>query len=80
MSSIFNICGQARHPPELPNSQPPSQETSNSKQIKALHQDLSEMPELGDFFDRTPELNTLTRWILQPTFRTPNWHIRGLRR
>jgi adenylylsulfate kinase-like enzyme len=23
------------------------------------------MPELGDFFDRTPELQTLTTWILQ---------------
>ena len=61
----FNTCGEARHPPELLHSQPPNQETSNSKQIKTLHQDLSEMPELGDFFDRTPELQTLTTWILQ---------------
>ncbi|MEG3971732.1 ATP-binding protein [Microcoleus sp. T2B6] len=65
VSSIFNICGQARHPPEVPNSQPPNQETANPKQTKTLHQDLSEMPELGDFFDRTPELQTLTTWILQ---------------
>ncbi len=65
VSSIFNICGQARHPPELPNSQPPNQETSNSKQIKTLHQDLSEMPELGAFYDRTSSLDTLTTWILQ---------------
>ncbi|MEG4963527.1 MULTISPECIES: NB-ARC domain-containing protein [unclassified Microcoleus] len=69
VSSIFNICGQARHPPELPNSQPPNQETSNSKQTKTIHQDLSEMPELGDFFDRTPELHTLTTWILQQRCR-----------
>ncbi len=62
---IFNLCGEARHPPELPNSNPPNQETSNTKQTKTLHQDLSEMPELGDFFDRTPELHTLTTWILQ---------------
>ncbi|MEG4998718.1 NB-ARC domain-containing protein [Microcoleus sp. B4-D4] len=60
-----NICGEARHPPELPNSQPPNQETSNSKQTNTLHQDLSEMPELGDFYDRTPEHQTLTTWILQ---------------
>ncbi|MEG3923858.1 MULTISPECIES: NB-ARC domain-containing protein [unclassified Microcoleus] len=65
VSSIFNICGQARHPPELPNSQPPDQETANPKQTQTLHQDLSEMPDLGDFFDRTPELQTLTTWILQ---------------
>ncbi|MEG4306418.1 NB-ARC domain-containing protein [Microcoleus sp. D3_18a_C4] len=69
VSSIFNICGQARHPPELPNSQPPDQETANPKQIKTLHQDLSEMPELGDFFDRAPELQTLTTWILQQRCR-----------
>ncbi|MEG5016979.1 MULTISPECIES: NB-ARC domain-containing protein [unclassified Microcoleus] len=65
VSSIFNICGQARHPPNIPNSNPPNQETSNPQQTKTLHQDLSEMPELGDFFDRTPELHTLTTWILQ---------------
>ncbi|MEG4320341.1 MULTISPECIES: NB-ARC domain-containing protein [unclassified Microcoleus] len=54
---IFNTCGEAKHPPNIPNSHPPNQETS--------HQDLSEMPELGNFFDRTPELQTLTNWILQ---------------
>ena len=61
----FNICGEARHPPNIPNSHPPNQETSNSKQTKTIHQDLSEMPELGDFFDRPLELHTLTTWILQ---------------
>ena len=64
-----NICGEVRHPPKLPNSQPPNQETSNPKQTKTLHQDLSEMPELGDFYDRTPELQTLTTWILQQRCR-----------
>ncbi|MEG4506025.1 NB-ARC domain-containing protein [Microcoleus sp. F6_B4] len=54
---IFNACGEARHPPNLPNSHPPNQETS--------HQDLSQMPELGEFYDRTLELQTLTTWILQ---------------
>jgi hypothetical protein len=67
--SSFNACGQARHPPELSNSHPPNQETSNSKQPETPHQDLSEMPELGAFYDRTPELHTLTTWILQQRCR-----------
>ena len=61
----INFCGEGRYPPDLPNSQPLNQETSNPQQTKTLHQDLSEMPELGDFYDRTPELDTLTTWILQ---------------
>ncbi|MCC3424059.1 MAG: NACHT domain-containing protein [Microcoleus sp. PH2017_01_SCD_O_A] len=65
----INYCGEARHPPEQRNSHPPNQETSNSKQSKTLHQDLSEMPELGNFFDRTSELQTLTTWILQQNCR-----------
>ncbi|MEG3906163.1 NB-ARC domain-containing protein [Microcoleus sp. B4-C5] len=65
----FNTCGEGRHPPNLPNSHPPNEETSNSKQTKTSHQDLSEMPELGDLFDRTPELQTLTTWILQQRCR-----------
>jgi NB-ARC domain len=65
----FNICGEARHPPNIPNSHPPNQETSNTKQTKTSHQDLSEMPELGDFYDRTPQLQTLTTWILQQNSR-----------
>jgi NB-ARC domain len=55
--SSFNTCGEARHPPNIPNSDPANQETS--------HQDLSEMPELGAFYDRTLELQTLTTSILQ---------------
>jgi hypothetical protein len=53
----FNTCGAAKHPLNIPNSHPPNQKTS--------HQDLSEMPELGAFFDRAPQLETLTNWILQ---------------
>ena len=45
-SGSINICGEARHPPNIPNPHPPNQETS--------HQDLSEMPELGTFYSRTP--------------------------
>ncbi|TAD87310.1 MAG: ATPase, partial [Oscillatoriales cyanobacterium] len=65
----FNTCGEARHPPDITNQHPPNLETSNTKQTKTLHQDLSEMPELGDFFDRTSELQTLTTWILQQNSR-----------
>ena len=61
----FNTCGEARHPPDTPNSNPPNQETSNPKQTPTLHQDLSEMPEMGNFHNRTPQLQTLTTWILQ---------------
>lgn len=62
---IFNICGEARHQPDLPNSDPHNEGISNSKQPQTLYQDLSEMPELGVFYDRIPELETLTTWILQ---------------
>lgn len=65
ITGSFNTCGQARHPPNTPNSSPQNQETPNTKQPETPHQDLSEMPELGTFYDRTPELQTLTNWILQ---------------
>ena len=69
ISGSFNICGEGRHAPNIPNSHPPNQETSNSKQTKTLHQDLSQMPELGDFSSRTLELHILTTWILQQRCR-----------
>lgn len=69
VSGTFNICGEGRHPPNRQNSHPQNQETSNSKQPETPHQDLSEMPELGTFYDRTPELETLTTWILQEQCR-----------
>ncbi len=65
--SSFNICGEGRQPPDISNSH--NDEKSNSKQPKTSHQDLSEMPELGNFFDRTLELQTLTTWILQQNCR-----------
>ncbi|NEO58720.1 MAG: AAA family ATPase, partial [Okeania sp. SIO3B5] len=63
--SSFNICGDTRHPPDTPNSHQPNQKTSHSRQPATPHQDLDEMPELGDFYNRTIELETLTTWILQ---------------
>ena len=65
----INFCAEARHPPNIPNSHPPNQETANPQQTKTSHQDLSEMPELGDFYDRTPQLQTLTTSILQQNSR-----------
>ncbi|GET41497.1 NB-ARC domain-containing protein [Microseira wollei] len=67
--STVNFCGEILHPPDIPNSNPPDREPSNTKQTKNIHQDLSEMPELGAFYDRTPELETLTTWILQQSCR-----------
>ncbi|MGB3267231.1 MAG: NB-ARC domain-containing protein [Microcoleus sp.] len=67
--STVNFCGEILHPLNIPNLHPPNQEASNTKQTKTLHQDLSEMPELGDFFSRTPQLQTLTTWILQQNCR-----------
>lgn len=60
-----NFCREARHPPDIPNSHLHKEETSN----QTLHQDLSEMPELGAFHDRTLEVETLTTWILQQQCR-----------
>jgi ABC-type glutathione transport system ATPase component len=65
--SSFNTCGDTKHPPDIPNSH--NNETSNTKQTKTSHHDLSEMPELGAFYDRIPELDTLTTWILQQRCR-----------
>ncbi len=69
ISCCVNSYGEAKHPPDIPNSHPENKETSNSKQPQTPHHDLSEMPELGTFYDRTPELETLTTWILQQQCR-----------
>ena len=62
VSGSFNICGETRHPPDISNSHLHNQEISNSQ---TLYQDLSKMPDLGDFYDRTSELETLKTWILE---------------
>ena len=69
LNGSFNVCEGSRHPPDIPNLHPPNQEKTNTKQTKASHQDLSEMPDLGAFYDRTSELATLTTWILQQRCR-----------
>ncbi|HEY9864724.1 MAG TPA: ATP-binding protein [Candidatus Obscuribacterales bacterium] len=69
VSGSFNICGESRHPPDIPNSYQQNEDISQSKSTETLHNDLSEMPDLGAFYDRTPELETLTTWILQEQCR-----------
>ncbi|OKH32177.1 ATPase [[Phormidium ambiguum] IAM M-71] len=51
----INFCGQTRHSPNIP----------NSKQSENRYHDLSEMPELGTFYNRTPQLETLRTLILE---------------
>ncbi|WP_224410667.1 NB-ARC domain-containing protein [Oscillatoria salina] len=69
VSGSFNICGEGRHPPETNNTDSSNKETSPVKHAPNLFQDLSEMPELGTFYDRVSELETLTTWILQQNCR-----------
>ena len=64
-----NFCGESRHPPDIPNSHPPNQQTSNTQSPQTLYQDLSEMPDLGVFYNRTTALDTLKTWILQQRCR-----------
>lgn len=64
VSDSFNICPEGRHPPDTsPNSPSPNQQTTNTTQPPT--QDLSEMPQLGAFYSRTSELDTLKTWILE---------------
>jgi hypothetical protein len=62
--SNVNICGEARQPPDTPNENPQNQRTSNPQQRPNFHHDLSEMPKLGNFYNRTAELERLKKEIL----------------
>ncbi len=57
--SNINFCEKTKHPPDIPNS------NFHAQEAPTLHHELSEMPELGVFYDRTSELETLKTWILQ---------------
>lgn len=65
----FNICEKARHPQNISNSNSQNEEISNHVKPKIYYEDLSEMPELGTFFDRSCELENLKTSILQSTSR-----------
>ena len=69
VSYNLNICGETIHSPDIPNSHPDDRETSNAKQPQTQYQDLSEMPDLGAFYDRASELATLRSWILEQRCR-----------
>jgi len=56
-----NFCGEGRYPPDILNRHPPNRE--------GCSQELSEMPDLGVFYDRTLELKTLGDWILHERCR-----------
>lgn len=74
--STVNFCGESRHPPNTPNSNSSNEQTSNPQQTPTLHHDLSEMPRLGTFYDRTSELQTLQTSIL--TEKTQLININGI--
>ena len=62
--SNVNICGESRQPPDTPNQNSQNQATSNPQQTPTFHHDLSEMPKLGNFYNRTAELELLKKEIL----------------
>jgi len=67
--STVNFCGEISHPTPIANSQTPNEKTSNPIKTKISHHELSEMPDLGAFYGRTLELETLKNWILQEQCR-----------
>ncbi|MEA5520507.1 ATP-binding protein [Limnoraphis robusta] len=69
VTNSFNICEKSIHLPDIPNPHPQNEDISDLKSSQTLHHDLSEMPDFGVFYDRTPELDTLTTWILQQRCR-----------
>jgi len=62
----INFCGDSRQPPDTPhqNSPPQNQATSHRQKTPTFHHDLSEMPKLGNFYNRTAELESLKKEIL----------------
>lgn len=69
VSGSFNICGESRHPPDIPDPISLQENLSNFKSFETPHQDLSEMPDLGGFYGRIYELETLKTWIIKEQCR-----------
>ncbi len=65
----FNICSHPKHPPNISNSNSQNPETSHPIKPKIYYEDLSEKPELGTFYNRTSDLQSLTTLILQEKCR-----------
>ena len=68
VSTTLTICGEGKDPPNILNLHQPSQQMSHPRQPVTPNQDLSEMPELDDFYSRTTEVKTLKTWILEKCF------------
>lgn len=60
----INYCVEAKQPSNTQNQTPPNQQTTNPQQTPTLNHDLSEMPNLGTFYNRTSELQILKTSIL----------------
>ncbi|MBD1936897.1 ATP-binding protein [Microcoleus sp. FACHB-68] len=69
VSSSFNICRENLYTQSIEYSSSFNKEISNTQHLQTLRHDLSEMPALGDFYDRTSELETLKTWILEQRCR-----------
>ncbi|MCT7997226.1 AAA family ATPase [Laspinema olomoucense] len=57
----LNICGDTPHSSNVPQSQPPNEETPTPSQRR---RDLREAPDLLPFYGREEELATLERWMV----------------
>ena len=60
----INYCGESTHSPNTLNSTPQNQAISNSQLTPNFHHDLSEIPKLGSFYNRTSELQSIKTLIL----------------
>ncbi|MFM6192163.1 NB-ARC domain-containing protein [Planktothrix sp.] len=69
VSGSLNICGESRHPPDIPDPISLQENLSNFKSFETPHQDLSEMPDFGAFYGRIYELETLKTWIIKEQCR-----------
>ena len=59
-----NVCDNSLQPPEIPKSRSPSTPTSNTSQPQT-RLDLADAPHISSLSDRTSELATLEKWIVQ---------------
>jgi NB-ARC domain len=65
----INFCNHDKSHQNISNSNSQTPETSHPIKTKIYHEDLSEKPELGTFYDRTSDRDSLTTLILQEKCR-----------
>ncbi|WP_261205212.1 NB-ARC domain-containing protein [Laspinema sp. D2d] len=63
-----NFCRENRHPSDMPPSKN-NLKNPGTTGTETLHEDLSEMPDLRICYDRTDELKTLKKWVIQDNCR-----------